>query len=195
MQLYDDKYYIERILRGDVQAFSHLVEKHKRMAYTISLKLVSIPEDAEEIAQDAFVKAFQSLGEFKGECKFSTWLYKIVYHLSISRLRKKTPEIISIDDEHYRNFDVKETDHFLTRLTLEEQNKMVHNAVNRLPAEDQALITLYYLNESTVKEITVITGDSESNVKIKLFRARKRLWELLKYNFKDQIIEQYDEKR
>jgi len=54
---------------------------------------------------------------------------------------------------------------------------------------------LYYLNENTVKEITIITGDSESNVKIKLFRARKKLWELLKYRFKDQIIEQYDEKR
>jgi RNA polymerase sigma-70 factor (ECF subfamily) len=195
MQFRDDKYYIDKILRGDVNAFSYLVEKHKRMAYTLALKLVTIPEDAEEIAQDAFVKAFQSLKEFKGESKFSTWLYKIVYHVSISRLRKKTLEIISIDDDHYRNFDVCETDHFLTQLSVEEQNALVRSAIGRLPAEERALVTLYYLNENTVKEITIITGDSESNVKIKLFRARKKLWELLKYRFKDQIIEQYDEKR
>ena len=194
MQFRDDKYYIDKILRGDVNAFSYLVEKHKRMAYTLALKLVTIPEDAEEIAQDAFVKAFQSLKEFKGESKFSTWLYKIVYHVSISRLRKKTLEIISIDDDHYRNFDVCETDHFLTQLSVEEQNALVRSAIGRLPAEERALVTLYYLNENTVKEITIITGDSESNVKIKLFRARKKLWELLKYRFKDQIIEQYDEK-
>jgi RNA polymerase sigma factor (sigma-70 family) len=193
MQFRDDSYYISKVLHGDVNAFSFLVEKNKRMAYTIALKLLNSPEDAEEIAQDAFVKAFQSLQTFKGECKFSTWLYKIVYHEAISRLRKKHLEVISIDD-HFSNFDMQETDHFLTQLNIEEQKSLVRTAIDRLPAEERAIITLYYLNESSVKEITVITGDSEANVKIKLFRARKRLWELLKYRFEDKIIEQYEEK-
>lgn len=194
MQFRDDTYYINQVLRGNVNAFSHLVEKHKRMAYTLALKLVRKPEDAEEIAQDAFVKAYQSLKDFKGESKFTTWLYKIIYHTAISRLRKKQMEIISIDDDQNRNFDVRETDHFLVQLTMEEQNKLVREAVDRLPDEERALITLYYLNECTVKEIMGITSDSESNVKIKLFRARKKLWEMLKYRFKDQTIAQYEEK-
>jgi RNA polymerase sigma-70 factor (ECF subfamily) len=164
------------------------------MAYTLALKLVQIPEDAEEIAQDGFVKAYQSLNQFKGESKFSTWLYKIIYHAAITRLRKKQMEIISIDDNQNRNFDVCETDHFLNQLTIEEQNNSVRIAIDRLPDEDRALITLYYLNECSVKEITTITSDSESNVKIKLFRARKKLWDLLKYRFKDQTIEQYEGK-
>lgn len=194
MEFRDDTYYINQILRGNVNAFSYLVEKHKRMAYTLALKLVQIPEDAEEIAQDGFVKAYQSLNQFKGESKFSTWLYKIIYHAAITRLRKKQMEIISIDDNQNRNFDVCETDHFLNQLTIEEQNNSVRIAIDRLPDEDRALITLYYLNECSVKEITTITSDSESNVKIKLFRARKKLWDLLKYRFKDQTIEQYEGK-
>ncbi|HEY4785264.1 MAG TPA: RNA polymerase sigma factor [Bacteroidales bacterium] len=194
MEFRDDTYYINQVLRGNVNAFSCLVDKHKRMAYTLALKLVRIPEDAEEIAQDAFVKAYQSLKDFKGESKFTTWLYKIIYHTSISRLRKKHPDILSMDDEQNRNFDVRETDHFLSQLSQEEQNMLVRSAIDRLPDEERALITLYYMNECPVKEIVSITGDSESNVKIKLFRARKKLWELLKYRFKDQIIEQYEEK-
>jgi len=194
MEFRDDTYYINRVLHGDVNAFSFLVEKYKRMAYTLAVKMMNNAEDAEEIAQDAFVKAFQSLREFKGQSKFSTWLYKIVYHESVSRLRKKHWDIMSIDDEHFSKFDVIETDHFLTRLNIEEQKTLVRNAINRLPADEGAIITLYYLNDSSVKEIIGITGDSESNVKIKLFRARKRLWELLQYRFEDKIIEAYEEK-
>ena len=192
MEFRDDIYYINQVLHGNMNAFSFLVEKHKRMAYTLALKLVQVPEDAEEIAQDGFVKAYQSLKQFKGESKFTTWLYKIIYHTAISRLRKKQMEIISMDNDQNRNFDVCETDHFLSQLTIEEQSVLVRTAVDRLPAEERALVTLYYLNECSVKEITNITGDSESNVKIKLFRARKKLWDLLKYRFKDQIIERYE---
>jgi RNA polymerase sigma factor (sigma-70 family) len=192
MEFRDDTYYIKEVLRGNVNEFAHLVDKHKRFAYTLALKMVRIPEDAEEIAQDAFVKAYQSLPNFKGESKFTTWLYKIIYHTSISRMRKKQMEIISIDDDQNRNFDVRETDHFLARLSAEEQNTLVRTAIDKLPDEERALIVLYYLNECPVKEITVITGDSESNVKIKLFRARKKLWEFLKYRVKDQTIEQYE---
>jgi len=195
MEFRDDTYYINQVLQGNVNAFSYLVEKHKRMAYTLALKLVRVPEDAEEIAQDGFVKAYQSLKEFRGHSKFSTWLYTIIYHTSISRLRRKQLEIISIDDYQNRTFDVYESDHFLTQFTIEEQNTLVRSAIDRLPDDERALITLYYLNECSVKEITSITGDSETNVKTKLFRIRKKLWEMLKYRFKDQTIEQYEDKR
>lgn len=97
MQFQDDIYYIEKVVGGDINAFGYLVEKHKRMSYTFALKLVKVPEDAEEIAHDAFVKAYQSLKDFRHESKFTTWLYKIIFNLSVSRLRKKKLEIMSID--------------------------------------------------------------------------------------------------
>ncbi|MGD0342530.1 MAG: RNA polymerase sigma factor [Bacteroidales bacterium] len=192
MKFHDDTYYITRVLRGNTNAYSYLVEKYKRMAYTLALKLVKVPEDAEEIAQDGFVKAFQALDNFKGESKFSTWLYKIIYNVSIARLRKKQLEVISIDDDQNSDFDVCETDDFLTQLTIEEQNAIVRSCIDKLPAEERALITLYYMNESTVKEITHITGDTESNVKIKLFRIRKKLRVMIKYNLRDKIIVEYE---
>jgi len=192
MKFHDDNYCITRVKQGNINAYSYLVEKYKRMAYTLALKLVKVPEDAEEIAQDAFVKAFLALDTFKGESKFSTWLYKIIYNVSIARLRIKQLEVISIDDDQNSDFDVCETDDFLTQLTIEEQNAIVRSCIDKLPAEERALITLYYMNESTVKEITHITGDTESNVKIKLFRIRKKLRVMIKYNLRDKIIVKYE---
>ena len=193
MKFPDDKYCITQVLQGNTNAYSYLVEKYKRMAYTLALKLVKVPEDAEEIAQDAFVKAFLALDTFKGESKFSTWLYRIIYNVSIARLRKKRLEVISIDDDQNSDFDVCETDDFLTQLTIEEQNAIVRSCIDKLPAEERALITLYYMNESTVREITHITGDTESNVKIKLFRIRNKLRGMIKYNLRDKIIVEYEE--
>jgi RNA polymerase sigma factor (sigma-70 family) len=192
MKFQDDSYYITRVIQGDTNAFSFLVEKYKRMVYTLALKLVQLPEDAEDIAQDSFVKAFQSLVSFKGESKFSTWLYKIAYHNSIAMLRKKKFDALEMDDEQNSNMDVGETDDFLKQLTLEEQNTILRNAIDRLHAEEKALITLYYMNDSSIKEITIITGDTESNVKIKLYRSRKKLWEILKCHFGDKITVEYE---
>jgi RNA polymerase sigma factor (sigma-70 family) len=192
MRFRDDSYYIKQVLQGDINAFTYLVEKHKRMAYTLALKMVRVPEDAEEIAHDAFIKAYRSLDRFKGESRFSTWLYKIIFNESLARLRKKQFQFISLDDDQNRDIEVNETDDILTKLTIEEQNAMLYMALDRLPAEEKALITLYYMNESTVKEITQITGDTESNVKIKLFRARRKLWEILKYYYRDKMFVAYE---
>jgi len=187
----DDKYYIDQVLKGNVNAYTTLVERHKRMLYTFALKMVKVPEDAEEIAHDAFVKAYQSLGTFKHECKFSTWLYRIVFNESVSRLRKKKLELISMDEPRYSYLEVEETDNFLKELSDQEQNAAVRKAIDKLPDDERSLITLFYLQECSIKEIVEITTYSESNVKIKLFRARKRLWEKLKYTYNDRKLQEY----
>ncbi len=192
MQFHDDIYYIEKVIGGDISAFSYLVEKHKRTSYTFALKLLKIPEDAEEVAHDGFVKAYQSLKDFRHESKFTTWLFKIIFNLAVSRLRKKKLEITSIDDDKFNSYNIAESENLFNSLTSKEQNLMVREAVDRLPDDERAVITLFYLNECAVKEITDITGFSEANVKVKLFRARKRLWEMLKYMQQDQKIKEYD---
>jgi RNA polymerase sigma factor (sigma-70 family) len=190
----DDKYYIDLILKGDVNAFTTLVDSHKRMVYTFALKMVKVPEDAEEIAHDAFVKAYQSLGAFKQQSKFSTWLFRIVFNECVSRLRKKKIETLSIDEPRFSYLEAEETANIITELNDKEQKAILMKAVDKLPDDERSLITLFYLQECSIKEIVEITGYSESNVKIKLFRARKRLWEKLKYAFNDKKVQEYEAK-
>jgi RNA polymerase sigma-70 factor (ECF subfamily) len=164
------------------------------MAYTFALKIIKVPEDAEEVAHDGFVKAYQSLKDFRQESKFTTWLFKIIFNLAVSRLRKKKLETASIDDERMVSFNVIEAENIFNTLTEKEQSLIVRQAVDKLPDDERAVITLFYLNDCSVKEITDITGFTEANVKVKLFRARKRLWEMLKHLQGDQKVKEYDGK-
>jgi RNA polymerase sigma factor (sigma-70 family) len=188
----DDNYYIDQILKGDRNVFTVLVDRHKRMVYTFALKMVRVPEDAEEIAHDAFVKAYQSLGSFKKESKFATWLYRIVFNESVSHLRKKKLETLSVDEPRFHYLEASETESFIKVLNDREQKTILLGAIDKLPDDERSLITLFYLQECSIKEIVEITGLSESNVKIKLYRARKRLWEKLRYVFQDKIVKEYD---
>lgn len=182
-----DKYYIERVLRGDVNAFSYLVDAHKGMAYTIALRMLKNPEDAEELAQDTFVKAFKSLKEFKFESKFSTWLYRITYNGAISKLRRKQIEVSNIEDSKLPADEIISVHNGLEELTKEEQKRYIKEAIQNLKEDDAFIITMYYLKENTIEEISEIAGLSNSNVKVKLHRARKRFYDELKAILKDEV--------
>lgn len=182
-----DKYYIERVLRGDINSFSYLVDKHKGMVYSISLRMLKNAEDAEELAQDTFVKAFSSLKDFKFESKFSTWLYRINYNSAISKLRKKQIETLDVDDVVLSDREVVSTYNAINEVKRNEQKKYINEAIDNLKEDDAFLITMYYLNENTIEEICEITGLTLSNVKVKLFRARKRFYDELKVILKDEV--------
>lgn len=175
MQYEEDDVYIDKILSGDSAAFALLINKHKTMAYNIAYRILKKREDAEEVSQDSFLKVHQSLKEFKRESKFSTWLFRIVYNNAISRVRKKKPDIDSFDDEKYEWMEPATTSNEMDKFSQNEQRKYVNEAINKLPEDDAAIVTLFYMNESSIDEISEVTGLSQSNVKVKLFRARKRL--------------------
>lgn len=187
MQLQDDRYYIEQVLSGQTRLYSVLVDRHKQMVYSFVLKMLGSPEDAEETAHDAFVKAYQSLPAFRFQCKFSTWLYRIAYNESVSRLRKKKYPTVSIEEPGFQNLSLSDTNEALEAITRDEQEWMLNRAMETLPEEERSIISLFYLQECPVKDIAEITGLTESNVKIKLFRARKRLWEKLQWQMDDQV--------
>jgi RNA polymerase sigma-70 factor, ECF subfamily len=189
MRYEDDNFYIDKILKGDDTSFALLVDKHKTMAYNIAFRILKSREDAEEIAQDSFLKAYHSLREFKRESKFSTWLYRIIYNNCISRIRKKKLDIHSYDDEEYEWMEPAETARELEKLHGLEQKKYVNEALNKLPGEDATVVSLFYMNESSVEEISEITGLSQSNVKVKLYRARKKLYEELHQLLKEEVNE------
>ncbi|NOQ92625.1 MAG: sigma-70 family RNA polymerase sigma factor [Flavobacteriaceae bacterium] len=189
MDTISDQIYIDKVLQGDTNAFAYLIDKYKNMAYTIAIKIVKNAEDAEEVAQDSFLKAYQKLETFKGNSKFSTWLYTIIYRNSISKIRKKKIVTTDIDsfviDNHTTDFDFPQ----IEAIKNGEQKKYIAAAIDNLPETDALLITLFYLNESSVEEIEKITGFTKTNVKVKIFRARKKLYNELSLLLKEEVKE------
>lgn len=174
-----DLIYIDEVLQGNTSSYNYLVNNYKDMVYTIAIKIVRNREDAEEVAQDSFIKAFQKLNSFKGESKFSTWLYTIVYRTAISKIRKNTIETTDIDEFVMENHSVDFSFPQMDLLKAEEQKKYVKHAIDSLPELDALLITLFYLNENTFDEIIEITRLTKTNIKVRLFRARKKLYKEL----------------
>jgi RNA polymerase sigma factor (sigma-70 family) len=177
MKFQDDNETIGKVLGGDVAAYATLVTKHKNLVFSIVLKIVNNREDAEEIAQDVFLKAYQSLNTFERKSKFTTWLYRIAYNAAISKTRKKKVEMIAIEESVITNYSTDEIGRNMNELEDHDRQLVLEKALQRLPEEDNLLITLFYKNENTIEEISSITGLSESNVKVRLHRIRKRLYE------------------
>jgi RNA polymerase sigma factor (sigma-70 family) len=182
-----DKIYIDKVLQGDTNAFAYLINKYKDMVYTIAIKIVKSHEDAEEVGQDSFLKAYEKLDSFKGNSKFSTWLYTIVYRNSISKIRKKKVATADIDDYVMDNYSEGSEFPQLEAIKNGEQQKYVRQAIDRLPEKDALLITLFYMNESSIEEIEQITNLTQSNIKVKLFRARKKLNTELSFLLKEEV--------
>ncbi len=183
----DDNIYLEQIKQGNTNAYAMLINKHKTMAFNVAVRITRNREDAEEVIQDAFLKIFYSLKDFEGKSKFSTWLFRIVYNQAISKIRKKTIDQNTISDEIIDNFTVGEISNELNYLKAEEQTKYIDLALTKLPKEDSAIVTLFYLNESSVEEVSEITGLSEANVKVKLHRSRKKLYDELKQLLNNEV--------
>ena len=175
MKYQDDNHYIDRVLGGDVSAYAMLVAKHKNLVFSIALKILNNREDAEEIAQDCFLKAFQALKTFEKKSKFSTWLYRIVYNAAVSKTRKKKLEFIPMDNYVIHNYSEDDVAGGVDEIDPEEQKLMVEHALERLTDDENLLITLFYKGDNSIEDISNITGLSMSNVKVRLHRIRKKL--------------------
>ena len=165
----EENSYIEKVLNGDSVAFAWLVNKYQDMAYTVALRIVRSSEDAEEVAQDSFLKAFKQLSSFEGNSKFSTWLYTIAYRTAISKVQLK--KIETVNEDFHLEIAHDESFPQLEELKTKEQAFYVKKAIEQLPEIDGVIISLFYMEESSIQEIVEITGLSESNVKVKLYRG------------------------
>jgi len=176
MTFREDQFYINRILQGDSSAYAAIVDKHKEMVFTIAVKIVRNQQDAEEVAQDVFVKAFHALATFKGDAKFSTWLYRIAYNTAISATRRKKPDFTVIDDKMIDNYTTDEVIRLVNEQSVDEQIDAMNRLMDKLPEDENLLLTLFYKKERSIEEISGITGLSASNVKVKLYRIRKKMY-------------------
>jgi RNA polymerase sigma-70 factor (ECF subfamily) len=183
-----DNEIITRILRGEQALYGDLVKRYQHFVFTIVLRYTGSREDAEEIAQDAFVKAYRSLADFRGESKFSTWLYTIVTTTTITFLRKKKLPVHSLDNEQV--FEVADSQNSAFRANqVEHKSKaqMINAAIKLLSADDARIITLFYQGEQTLEEIGRIIGAEPNTVKVKLHRARQRLKEKMETHFMAEV--------
>lgn len=184
---------IHRVLAGNTQAYAQLVERYQAFVFTLVLRYVKSREDAEELAQDVFVKAYRSLADFKGASKFSTWLYTVATTTCLSFLRKKKIDVRSLDNENV--FAAADNiDGGLSANGIEQKSKlrMVNEAVKLLSPDDAQVLTLFYKGEQTLDEIARILGKEPNAVKVQLHRARTRLKEKMQKHFSAEVKDLYN---
>ena len=180
---------IEQTLAGDQSAYADLVKRHQRFVFTLAMRFMKTREDAEEIAQDCFIKAYRSLESFQGGSKFSTWLYSIVYTTAMTALRKKRVDTDSIDDEN-TYIQIENTGGYdVNNVENKSRSFYLNQAIAQLLPDDATIITLFYKGEQSLEEIAQTMGMEANTVKVKLFRARQRLKEKLERNLKDEVKE------
>ena len=181
---------IQQTLGGNQSAYTDLVKRHQRFVFTLALRFSKSREDAEEIAQDSFVKAYRSLALFQQQSKFSTWLYTIVYTTAMTTFRKKRIETSSIHDE---DSNIQTTGQVATINANQAENNSrsfyLNQAIAQLLPDDAAVLTLFYKGEQSIEEISQALGIEANTVKVKLFRARQRLKDKLERNLKHEAKE------
>ena len=176
-----DRDTIANILKGETQEYRVLVDRYKNYVYAIIVRILNNNEDAEEAAQDTFIKCFQYLKSFSGKSKFSTWLYRIAFNTAISYKRK--PKIVVSGLENIMH-NVASAEHDTSHgLYQDDKKNAIENGLLELAPVDATVLTLFYLKECSMEEISKITGIKINAVKVKLFRARKKLAEVLKNSF------------
>ena len=188
MEKRSDEYYIREILRGDSGSFSYLVDKYSQMAFSLSMKVLHHREDAEEAAQDSFMKAFHSLATFGGSASFKTWFFRIVYNTAVSKLRTRKLNEVSFEDVKISDREVADTENAMSAMNQSDRIRYLNMGLSKLEPEDRAMLHMYYFENFTVEEIASVTALSHSNVKVKLFRVRKKLFEYLQLMLKDEVI-------
>jgi len=181
---------IEQVLAGNQAAYADLVKRHQRFVFTLAMRFAKGREDAEEIAQDCFIKAYRSLGSFQGQSKFTTWLYSIVYTTAMTFLRKKRVGTESIDDENtYIQVESQTSAYDVNNAENKSRSFYLNQAIEQLLPDDATIITLFYKGEQSLEEIAQAMGMEANTVKVKLFRARQRLKEKLERNLKHEAKE------
>lgn len=171
--------YITRILNGEVELFGKLLAEYSQPIFLLIYRIVHSREEAEELTQDTFLKAYRTLQRFKGECLFSTWLYRIAYNTAISATRKKKYEFLYISEQTIEQVEDADLDEQFENQIHEQQLDRLDKAMNYLPPNERALLLLYYTEQKTIEEIADVTRLTPANVKVKLHRIRKKLYILL----------------
>ena len=178
MRNLSDQEIIDSVRKGNSSDYSIIVNRYKNKAFSMLKRMLKNEFDAEEILQDCFLKAYNSLHNFKGESKFSTWFYRIVYNSALTKLsskkRKTELEMTSVED-HFNLESIYNADEFEKK----DISELVRETVSKLPERYSVILTMFYLNEMSIEEISEVMELSVSNVKVMLHRSRNSLRDLI----------------
>lgn len=181
-----EKIIIKNVIAGDAQAFALLVNSYKDMAVALAYNILLNQEDAEEAAQDAFIKAYSSLHTYKADARFSTWLYRIVVNTALNKKKLKKHYGVEISETLADHLPSDTHDIFAAGVK-KEHRKHIQAALQAIPSNERICITLYYLSELSIEEIHDLTQISTSNIKVLLYRGRKNLYTTLKRYLKSEL--------
>ncbi|WP_299278560.1 sigma-70 family RNA polymerase sigma factor [uncultured Psychroserpens sp.] len=190
-----DQILINQIIDGDTNAFSTLVDMYKDLVFTLALRMLKNREEAEEVAQDTFIKTYKSIDKFKGDSKLSTWIYRVAYNTCLDRIKKNKKHLNNVEINEFTAHEVKTIDNALDKIEAREREEAIQRCINTLPSEDSFLLTLYYFDDLSLDEISKIVGITANSIKVKLFRCRKKLATILKSQLEPEIIEHYERER
>lgn len=194
MTTVNDQHYINQIIEGNSKAFEVLVDRYKNFVFTLAHKMMKDREEAEEVAQDTFIKVYRSINKYKGEAKFSTWVYKITYNTCLDRLKKrKEKNVVYIED--FSETELRAIGNTLDNIDEKDRNQKIQDCLHLLLSEEAFLLTLYYFDGQSIEEISKVMDTNANNIKIKLFRTRKKITSLLKERLEPEIIEYYASRR
>lgn len=178
-----DDIHIKKVKNGDVEAFRYFIRQYQHMAFSVALSVVKDEFLAEEVVQESFINAFNKISSFKGQSKFSTWLYKIVINKSFRSIEKEKKWIYSEVEEN-TSVDYEDS---LDKLSTDERTFYINETLKQMPPKESLSLRLFYLKEMSMEEIQEVTGWSLSNVKVILHRARKRFQSEINHVLKMEV--------
>ena len=178
--LMDEQRLIARILDGHAEDYGYFLERCGGEVFAIVSRLVPNREDAEELTQDAFVRAYSRLDSFIGRSSFSTWVCRIAYTVAVSWLRKKRIKYLSIDDlPHVSDAEVDEA--------LDDESRLddLRHAISLLKPDEQMLLELFYFESRPLADIAYILDVQPGTIATRLHRIRRKLYSLMKHGTTD----------
>ncbi|WP_029281340.1 RNA polymerase sigma factor [Pedobacter sp. R20-19] len=188
MAVQDDQNLISEILRGNRELFGVLIKKYQKLVFTVAYRIIKDEDESKDVSQDVFIKAFQNLKKFNGDAKFSTWISTIAFRQSFDYLKKKQKRSSSLDNWNNSDYDINSD----SLIEIKERKIFIQKAIDLLKPEDSIIVTLYYLEEKSLNEISEITGITINNLKARLFKSRKMLKDIFKRVDKTEINEFYE---
>ena len=176
----NEKEIIGRVLGGDTEAFSELVTRYEKTVYNLALRMVGDRADAADMTQEAFVKAWTNLPSYRGESRFSAWLYRITTNECLDFLRhnSRRPQVSlsTSDDDEERQLDIPDPKSMPEELLMKKLGmEAVHRGLERLPPKHRQILVMRELGGLSYSEIAAQLSLEEGTVKSRIFRARKNL--------------------